>query len=71
MKYSVYKVVNGNFSVHAECESADSAKINYFGLCQSLWNAPDVQTACAMILDDHLDMLPGYKEYINKTQPNA
>ena len=51
MTYAVIKVVNGNYSVHAENLTADAAKVSYFGLCQTLWNAPDVLDACVMIVD--------------------
>ena len=66
MKYAVVKVINGNFTIHAEGFTAlESAKVNYFGLCQSLWNAPDVITAEVMIVDEQLDCVEGYKEYIH------
>lgn len=70
MKYAVIKVINGNYSIHAEgfTDPAD-AKVSYHGLCGSLWNASDVQTACAMIVDENIDTLPGYKESICKVQP--
>lgn len=64
MKCAVIKVVNGNFFIHAEALTDNAAKVSYHGLCQSLWNALDVQTACVMIVDENLNMLPGYKEAI-------
>ena len=70
MKYAVINVINGSYSVHAEgFTDPASAKVSYHGLCQSLWNAPDVLTACAAIVDENLDILPGYKEFISKAQP--
>ena len=69
MKYAVIKVINDNYSIHAEgFTDPSSAKVSYHVLCQSLWNAPDVQTACAAIVDENLDVLPGYKEYISKDE---
>lgn len=66
MKYAVVKVINGNFYIHAEGFTAlESAKVNYFGLCQTLWNAPDVITAEVMIVDEQLDCVEGYKEFIH------
>lgn len=65
MKYAIIKVVNGNYSVHAEgITSLDSAKTQFHGLCQTLWNAPDVSTACVIIADENLDFVYGYKEFI-------
>lgn len=66
MKYCVLKCINGNYSIHAEgFTDIASAKVNYHGLCQTLWNAPDVTTAYVMIADEQLDAVEGYKEYIH------
>lgn len=66
MKYAIVKVVNGNYFIHAEgFTSVEAAKISYHGLCQTLWNAQDVISAYAMIVDEQLDVVEGYKEYIH------
>lgn len=66
MKYAIIKVINGNFSVHAEgFTDIASAKVNFHALCQTLWNAPDVTSAYVMIADEQLDAAEGYKEYIH------
>lgn len=66
MKYAVIKVINGAYSIHAEgFTSLEDAKVNYHGLCQTLWNAPDVTTAYVMIADEQLDAAEGYKEFIH------
>ena len=44
---------------------SESAKTQYHGLCQMLWNAPDVLDAHVMIADEQLDVVEGYKEYIH------
>lgn len=71
MKFAIVKVINGNYSIHAEgiTEKA-SAKTQYHGLCQTLWNAQDVITATVMIVDENLDCVEDYKEFIthNATQ---
>lgn len=65
MKYAIIKVINGTYSVHAEgFTDMASAKVSYHGLCQTLWNAPDVITAEVAIVDENLDAVEGYKEYI-------
>ena len=71
MKYAVIKVVNGTYSIHAEgFTTVEAAKVNYHGLCQTLWNAPDVLTAHVMIADEQLDAVDGYKEFIHhEAQP--
>lgn len=66
MKYAIIKVINGNFFVHAEgFTDIASAKVTFHGLCQTLWNAPDVTSAYVMIADEQLDAAEGYKEYIH------
>ena len=42
-----------------------NAKTNFHGLCQTLWNAPDVLTAHVAIVDEQLDVVESYKEYIH------
>lgn len=66
MKYAIIKVINGNYFVHAEGITAiESAKTTYHGLCQTLWNAADVITSEVMIIDEQLNCVEGYKEYIH------
>lgn len=70
MKYCVLKCVNGNYSINAEgFTDLDKAKVNYHGLCQSLWNAPDVDTACVSIVDENLLIVQGYREFISHVEP--
>lgn len=70
MKYAIIKVINGNYNIHAEgITELASAKTNFHGLCQTLWNAPDVITATVKIVDENLDCVEGYKEYV--THPQA
>ena len=72
MKYAIIKVINGNFSVHAEgFTDIASAKVSFHGLCQTLWNAPDVLSAYVMIADEQLDAAEGYKEYIHHDPATA
>lgn len=64
MKYSIIKCINGSFSIHVETSDLNSAKTNFHGLCQTLWNAPDVINAKVMIVDEQLNCVEDYKEYI-------
>ena len=66
MKYAILKCINGNFFVHAEgVTDLANAKTQFHGLCQTLWNAPDVLTAYVMIADEQLDVVEGHKEFIH------
>ena len=73
MKYAIIKVVNGSYSIHAQgFTDVATAKVTYHGLCQTLWNAPDVISAYVMIADEQLDAVEGYKEFIHheaQTEP--
>jgi hypothetical protein len=65
MTYAIIKCINGNYSIHAEgITEITSAKTQFHGLCQMLWNAPDVDTAMVMIADENLDAVQGYKEFV-------
>lgn len=67
MKYAVIKVTDGNFNIHGEgwADAPEKAKVSYHGLCQSLWNDPNVLNAYAAVIDEQLDVVDGCKEFIH------
>ena len=65
MTYSIIKCINSNFAIHSEHSDLTSAKVNFHGLCQTLWNAPDVITAKVMIVDEQLNCVEDYREFIH------
>lgn len=66
MKYSVIQCVNGSNKIVAEgLTDLSFAKVTFHGLCQTLWNAPDVLTAEVMIADEQLNCVEGYREFIH------
>lgn len=66
MTYGIVKCINGSYEIHAEgITSVSAAKVNFHGLCQTLWNAPDVLKAEVAIVDEQLDVVEGYKEFIS------
>ena len=68
MKYAVIKVINGTFAIHSEgWTDLSKAIVNYHGLCQTLWNAPDVISAKVKIIDENLDCVSRYEEFIQHT----
>lgn len=70
MKYAIVKVINGNYYIHSEgITDLNNAKVQFHGVCQTLWNASDVITACVMITDENLDVVEGYKEFIDHREP--
>lgn len=65
MKYAIIKCINGNYFIHAEgITELNNAKINFHNLCETLWNTPDVITAKVMIVDEQLNCVEDYREYI-------
>lgn len=65
MKYSIIKSVNSNFAIHSETTDLNSAKVQFHGLAQTLWNAPDVLTAKVEIVDEQLNIVEDYREFIH------
>ena len=68
MNYAIIKVINGNYFVHAEgITDLTSAKTQYHGLCQALWNASDVYTGTVAIVDENLEVLVEYMQRYQET----
>lgn len=66
MKYAVISVINGNYRIEAEgFNSLDGAKVFFAGKWQTLLNTPDVITAEIAIVDENLDCVENYKEFIS------
>ena len=66
MKNAIAKCVNGNFSIDSEWnENLNGAKVKFHDVCKTLWNAPDVITAEVMIVNEQLECVEGYKEFIH------
>jgi hypothetical protein len=64
-KFSTIKVVNGQFAINTETSDLQSAIIQFHSLAQTLWNAPDVATAKIAIMDEQLNVVDGYAEFIH------
>lgn len=78
MTYAIIKIINGNYFVHAEgFTDLTAAKIEFHGLCRTLWNASDVYTGCVAIVNENLEVasddlyISSYKEYITHEQPET
>ena len=66
MKYAIIQTSGGNFIVKEEgFTDVSKAKTRYHAICSALWNAPDVISASVMIVDENLDCVEGYKEFIS------
>lgn len=68
MKYAVVKCVNGNYFIDSEgFTSLDNAIVKFHAVCETLWNATDVEKACVMIVDEKLETYSQYHELIKYT----
>lgn len=67
--YAIIKNINGNFAIHAESTDLNTMKVNFHGLCQTLWNAHDVLTAKVEIVDEQLNVVEDYREFVHHEQP--
>ena len=66
MKYAILKCINGNYFVHSEgITDLAGAKTQFHSLCTALWNEPEVLSAYVEIVNEQLDCVEGYKEYIH------
>lgn len=66
MKYAITKCVNGSFSIDSEWgENLTGAKTAFHGVCRTLWSEPTVISAHVMIINEQLDVVEGYKEFIH------
>ena len=54
MPYSIIKVVNGNYSIHAECATLKQAKVGFHQLCAALWNDTAPLVARVQIINQSL-----------------
>lgn len=66
MKYAIVKVSNGSYSIASEgWTDKEKAIVDFLDKAKTLHNAKDVQTACVMIVDENLDVVEGYREFIS------
>lgn len=64
MKYSVIKVVNGNFAIVSEHGDLQGALVKFHDVCKVHWNADDVEKAMIAVIDENLDVVQDHKEFI-------
>ena len=68
MKYAIIKCSNGAFTIDSEWSDLTKAKVQFHSVCQTLWNASDVLTAKVVLVDEQLNCVEGYAEYIHHEQ---
>ena len=68
MKYAIIKCSNGSFAIDSEWSDLTKAKVQFHTVCRTLWNSADVKTAKIMIVDEQLNCVEDYREYIHHEQ---
>ena len=69
MPYSVIKVVNGSYAVHAECTDLKQAKVSWHNLCAALWNDSTLPLIARVeIIDQSLNRVD-FEEIIKTPEP--
>lgn len=68
--YAVIQFINGAFSVKYESNNLDSLKYNYHNWCALLWNDEGAVDGVVKIVDDKLDVVDGYIEFISHPAKN-
>ena len=69
MKYAIIVCNNANFSINSEGTNLDNMKVNFHGLCKNLWNAPDVLAAKVELVDEQLNVVEDYREFVHHEAP--
>lgn len=65
MKYAIIKCTDGNFAVHGEYTTIEAAKVGFHSYCAALWNDPNTTKAAVKIVDEQLDCVEDYREFIH------
>ena len=71
MKYYVIYVSNGAIQVDkiTEWDDISKAKAKFHSVCNALWSEKTVLKASVVILDEQLDIVEDYKEFITHPEP--
>ena len=69
--YAVIQFINGAFAIKFESDNLDSIKYNFHNWCALLWNDTDAVDGVVKIVDNKLDTVDGYIEFISHPAKNA
>lgn len=65
MKYAIIKCSNGTFTIDSEWTDLTKAKVQFHTVCRTLWNSADVLSAKVVLVDEQLNCVEDYREYIH------
>lgn len=64
-RYAIIKCINGAFTIDAEYGELEKAKVRFHAVAQTLWSADDVKTAKIEIVDEQLNCVEDYREFVH------
>lgn len=65
MKYAIIRCTDTNFAVHGEYPTLQEAKVAFHQYSANLWNDPNTTKAMLKIVDEQLDCVENYREFIH------
>lgn len=68
MKYAIVRCTDGNYDIHSEHPDIEAAKIAYHSYCAALWNDKNTKMAVVKIVDENLDCVERYRDFIHHEQ---
>lgn len=71
MKYAIIKCTDTNYAVHGEYPSLEAAKVAFHQYSAALWNDPNTTKAMVKIVDEQLDCVEDYREFIHHETEQA
>ena len=70
MKLFVVQTANGSMTIISEwTDNPNGAKQAFHNQCKNLYADAQTEQAYVAILDEQLDVYQGFKEFVNKVQP--
>lgn len=64
MKYAIIRCTDTNFAVHGEYPTLKAAKVAFHQYSATLWNDPNTTKAMLKIVDEQLDCVENYREFV-------
>ena len=65
MKYAIIRCTDTNFAVHGEYPSLEAAMIAFHQFSAALWNDKTTEKSTVKIVDEQLDCVEDYREFIH------
>lgn len=71
MKYAIICCSDSNYTIHSEHPNLQAAKVAWHQYSAALWNDPGTTRAMVKIVDEQLDCVENYREFIHHEQEQS